>query len=340
MSDTPPHLTPPATVVWAYRLILGREPESDEVVEGWARGARPAELRDQFLASAEMAALRAEGLPLRLAARPLDLLEAATAALALTEGTDRPDEAEARRLAATLPSVAALRRHVLRHPAVAAATRTASAGVRHILVLADGRRVALQGDAEEVTLRPLAARFAALEALARRELPESGAVIVDGEADIGVASLLLLAARPGFAALRAFERDVVRAMRLVSNLAAHAPPRAKAAAVGLPPLGDLHLPRVDLLRLPSPARLEEAAPWIAQGTLVVVPLRLRDALAPGQPAPAETLRGWAARFSRARALGADSAFALDTDAAIAAALALALDDPERRVDVALGGRGA
>ncbi len=97
---------------------------------------------------------------------------------------------------------------------------------------------------------------------------------------------------------------------------------------------------MDLLRLPSPARLEEAAPWIAKGTLAVVPLRLRDALAPGQPAPADTLRGWAARFPRARALGPDGPFALDGDAALSAALAVALEDPERRVDVALGGVAA
>ncbi len=338
MTDTPAFRTPPATVAWAYRLILGREPESDEVVEGWARSSRPAELRDQFLASDEMARLRAAGLPLRLAPRPVDLLEAATAALALLEGTEAPDAEEARRLAASLPSVAALRRHVLRHPTVEAATRTAAVGVRHLLALADGRAVAVQGDAEEPSLRPLAPRFAALEALAR-ELPERGAVIVDGEAGIGVASLVLLAARPGFASLRAFEPDVVRAMRLVSNLSAHAPPRAKAAAIALPALAELHLPRVDLLRLPSPARLDEAASWIAQGTLVVVPLRLRDALAPGQPAPAETLRAWAARFPRARALGAGGPIALDGDAALAAALVAALDDPDRRVDVALGGPG-
>lgn len=330
--------TPPETVEWAYRLLLGREPESPGAVEGWARSADPATLRDGFLASEEMARLRAEGLPMRVAPRPFDLVAAARAALALLEGAPASEEA-ARKLAERHPTLAALRRHVLRHPSVLAASQAAASGVRHLLPLADGRSLAIQGDAEEPSLRPLAPRFAALEALAR-QLPERGAVIVDGEADLGAASLALVAARPGFASLRAFEPDVRRAMRLASNLSAHAPPRAKCAAVDLPPLAALNLQRIDLLRLPSAARLEEAGPWIARGALVLLPLRLREELLPGRAAPADTLRGWAARFPSARALGPAGPFPLDGEAAVAAALEVALDDPERRVDVALGGPAA
>jgi hypothetical protein len=327
-------LTPPEIVTWAYRLLLGREPESEEVVLTWARGAAPTELRDAILGSEEMAREPPAGRPLRLASDEVASLEAAArAVLALLGGEPMPDAAEA--LAASQPSIAALRRYLLAQPEIAALLPQGAVQNRRTLWL-EGRQLALEGGLAEPGLRSLPR----LPALLRAALGATGegAVILDGAAGVGGFALTAALALPRFANVLAFEADPRRAAHLVVNIAAQGAPDIRVAATALPALASLRLPRIDLLHLEDPDRVAEAAPYLAAGALLCIALDLRRELAPGRPAPAARIEDWRRRFGAPVAWGVGRAvFALDGDAATERALNLALDDPEHRLELALGG---
>lgn len=59
-------------VLWAYRLLLGREPESDAAVRAWiGQGLTPASLRDRFMGSREFDAAYERLRKLRCPPRPV-----------------------------------------------------------------------------------------------------------------------------------------------------------------------------------------------------------------------------------------------------------------------------
>ncbi|MBY0338465.1 MAG: hypothetical protein K2X11_17765, partial [Acetobacteraceae bacterium] len=192
-ADGPPAPLTRDMVTWAYRLLLGREPEASSAVEQWLTSS-PARLRDAILASDEMDTLITSGLPLRTPLRG-DPAEAARAVLALIEGEVQGEEA-VQALLAEKPGLASLRRHLVTHPTLRPRLFPSiglSGRPRRQPVLIGGQEFAILADAMEPELRPLPARVARLAAVARAALPESGAVVVDGSAGIGLTALALLA---------------------------------------------------------------------------------------------------------------------------------------------------
>ncbi|MBY0338058.1 MAG: hypothetical protein K2X11_15695, partial [Acetobacteraceae bacterium] len=154
-------------------------------------------------------------------------------------------------------------------------------------------------------------------------------------------ALALLAGAPGLARLVAYEADLPRAAHLAGNIADHAGERGQAVADALPPLGQLGLDRIDLLRTEDAARIMADAPALtAGGTLVAATLDLRRELVPGRPHPAETLAAWCAAYGGLVTFDRRGAPLPAADASgLAVALEAALDSPERRVEVFLGPAG-
>ncbi len=213
---------------WAYRLVLGRDPEDAAVSRAWA-ALPPARLLAAMLDTPEArnAAGGAAAHGGWAAAPPTADDRAAVAAL-LGEAPDAADGA-------------ALRAAAQASPAWAAACQAAWGGQApaHPVRLA-GQPFRLRGSPSDESWRALGERGGDAEAerlarLARALCPGggNGAVALDVGANLGVTTLALAAAWPGHAALHAVEPDPEVAGFLRWNLEAAGLERARAWALAL-----------------------------------------------------------------------------------------------------------
>ncbi|TCH96615.1 hypothetical protein EJV46_18680 [Roseococcus sp. SYP-B2431] len=334
----------PATVRWAYRFLLGRDPESDAVLDAWCGAGSVAGLMDGILTSPEMAGLALAGFPERgswIESRMTD--EAARAALILRDGAAPADDAvEELRLRA--PSLRVLRQVLLASPPVAHRLPQPE-GPRSRVLRLPGGEVVLTGDSREpefLAAPGFAPRWARLLRAAWADGGEGRVILEDG-AGIGVATLGLATGAPGHAALVAHEDSLRKAAALAENLAGNGLSRAASRAV---PLGEIPaalaregLGRLDALRLggPGAARMAaQMAPWLLErGTLTIVNFDLTELVA--DPAgPHAALSACVAGFPHA--VGFDAAHeprVLLDGVALDAALRRALLRPDRRDEILL-----
>lgn len=208
-------------VVWAYRIILGREPESAEVVANWCGLADPRDLAAAFLASPEHQARRGRPFVPRIAARPD--AEALDAWHRLRFGTPAPP-------GAAVPDIASL------HESLVAGFADPLADAAPVRL--GGRMLALSAPAGDGYARGLAQEAAAQEALlrlVRALLPDGGegAVLLDGGANLGLGALAMGFGAPRHARLLAFEPNAALRPHLAQNLARHGLGRAECRAEAL-----------------------------------------------------------------------------------------------------------
>lgn len=334
----------PATVRWAYRLLLGRDPESDAVLDAWCGTGSVAGLMDGILTSPEIAGLALAGFPERgswIESQVTD--EAVRAALTLRDGAS-PAAVAVEELRLRSPSLRILRRALLTSPAIAHRLPQPE-GPRSRKLPLPGGELVLTGDSREpefLAAPGFAPRWAGL---LRAAWPDGGEgrVILEGGAGIGVVTLGLAGGAPAHAALVAYEGSLRKAASLAENLTANGLDRAASRAV---PLGEVPaalaregLGRLDLLRLgePGAARLAaEMAPWLLErGTLTVIGFDLAELVA--DPAgPRARLAACVAAFPHV--VGFDAAHeprVLLDEVAVDAALRRALMRPDRRDELLL-----
>ncbi|MDB5378987.1 MAG: hypothetical protein JWR00_3433 [Rubritepida sp.] len=334
----------PETVRWAYRFLLGREPESETVLDAWCGTGSVAGLMDGILTSPEIAGLALAGFPERghwIENRATD--EAARAALTLRDGA-LPDPGAIEELRLRAPSLRVLRQVLLASPSIAHRLPQPE-GPRSRVLRLPGGEVTLTGDSREpefLAAPGFAPRWAAL---LRAVWPDGGEgrVIVEDGAGIGVATLGLATGAPGHAALIAHEDSLRKAAALAENLVGNGLARAASRAV---PLGEVPaalaregLDRLDLLRLGGRGAVRLAtqmAPWLLErGTFTVIGFDLTELVA--DPAgPHALLSACVAAFPHV--VGFDAAHeprVLLDDVALDAALRRALMRPDRRDELLL-----
>lgn len=241
-----------AAVRWAYRLVLGRDPENDKVVANWASLRDPQAVLRHLARSGEAAEVAATNRPLlgTWPEAPLDA-EAVRAAGLLLHGV-LPEEEE---VAATLllcPTGVALREVFLDSPAYAAMRdgHEPPAPVQvppkpapppgEAEVMLDGRRLRIRGQEGDAYWRALRhgvveSSVTSLLRVTRAHLAGGGqgAVLMDVGANIGLASLAMAQAAPGHAVLLAVEPSAANAGHLRHNLAANGLPRARVEEMAL-----------------------------------------------------------------------------------------------------------
>ncbi|MCX8132974.1 MAG: hypothetical protein N3D18_03300 [Roseococcus sp.] len=330
----------PSLVRWAYRLVLGREPESAQIVADWVAGADLEGLREGLFSSAEFAALAAEGFPERGGWIHGAVTEEALAAMLLLRDGEAPSPAALAALRAEAPDLPALRRLLLDSPELRRRTpqRPRPPLRRHWIA---GRRVALHGLQEPEDTPPgldLAARHAALLRAAWTS-QGAGRVIMDAGAGIGLATLGFALGAPAHAALLAHEAELEAAAALAANLAGNGVTAARVRAVALDSptaaLAREGLARLDLLRLGGAEALgEEGKAWaraaLAEGALVVLRLDLAAALARPGPGPRALLEGWRSLAPHLTAFTrAGEPYAVEGEEGLTRALLGALARPER-----------
>lgn len=243
-----------AAVRWAYRLVLGRDPESDKVITNWASLRDPQAVLRHLARSGEAAEVAATKRPLlgTWPDAPLDA-EAVRAAGLLLHGM-LPEEEEVAATLVLCPTGAALREAVLHSPAYAAMRdgQEAPAPVKaapkpppppgEAEVMLDGRRLRIRGQEEDAYWRALRhgvveSSVTSLLRVTRAHLAGGGqgAVLMDVGANIGLASLAMAQAAPGHAVLLAVEPNATNAGHLRHNLAANGLPRVRVEemAVGV-----------------------------------------------------------------------------------------------------------
>lgn len=328
-----------ATVRWAYRFLLGRDPESDAVLDAWCGSGRVEGLMDGILTSPELAALALAGFPERGSWIEGPVTEEAVGVVLTLRDGAAPSPAAVAELRQRAPSLRVLRRVLLTHPAIDARLPRHE-GLRRRALPLPGGEMTLAGDSRDpefLAAPGLAPRWAAL---LRAAWPEGGEgrVMVEDGAGIGVATLGLAAGAPAHARLIAHEAELRRAALLAENLGANNLAHATSRAV---PLGDLPelmaqegLARLDLLRLGGPGaarRAVEMAPWLRErGTLVLVSFDLTELVAdPAGP----RARLAACREAFSHLVGFDAAHdpqPLRDEDGLAAALRRVLLRPDRR----------
>ena len=334
-----------ATVRWAYRLVLGREPESEATIENWLRAGDFWALREGMLGAPEFAAHAAAGFTPRggWIHGPVTA-EAVAVLLALRDAEAPAPEAVAATRAAT-PDLPALRRLLLEAPEIARRLPVRRAARARALHLA-GRAFSVEAPPEHPEMAGFPGfaprHAAALAAL----LPGggAGAVLLDAAAGIGLGMLGFAAGAPGHAALLAYEEDLHDAARLAVQIGANGLDRARAVALPFPgpeaALAAAGQARLDALRLGSAAtaaRLAEWAPALAaRRTLVFARLDLRALLgAPGAD-PRATLHGWRRLFAHMTGFtAAHEPFPVTDEAAVSRVLLGALARPDRAEEVLL-----
>jgi hypothetical protein len=340
---------PHALVRWAYRLILGREPENASVIIAWSENGELAGLREGLLGSTEFAEHAAEGFPERGGwfHGPVSD-DALTALLALRDGAMPPPEAveAARELA---PDLRALRRLLLDLPELRRRTPQRPRPRVATIELA-GRSLRLHDIAaapQTLPGRDIAARHAALLAACWGE-SGAGRVILDAEAGHGLATLGLAAGAPDHAVLLAHEPDLLRAAAVSANLAANGFTAARVRAVALDTpeaaLAREELERLDALRLAGPTALRLGVEWtrgaLARGALVILALDLAALLAEQELAPGAWLAACCAEAPFATAFTpTGEPYALDGAAARERFLLGALARPERADELVLSADG-
>ena len=227
------------TVRWAYRFVLGREPESTAVLTHWASLGDGRRILSYFVGSPEAACHRAAGAP---AYGPwIDaLLDAAAVKAAFHlrfNAIPSPSEIDAEQEAH--PDLASFRRAFLKSAEVrvlidednAKPKRPAPGLVaepeEHAFTVL-GRQFTLRGNRPEGYWRDLVEKpddpsLERLARLLRAAFPDGGAgrVLADAGANIGLTSLTIAAAAPDLAELLCFEPDERSLPLLRHNLAAN-----------------------------------------------------------------------------------------------------------------------
>ena len=329
----------PALVRWAYRFLLGREPESEAVVEGWCGAGSLAGLRDGILTSPEMAAVAMSGFAERggwIDNQATD--EAASACLLL--GTDQvPGAAAIDALRLRHPSLRSLRRFLLNSPAIEAQLpRPEGPRTRMIQVL--GEEYSLKGDSRDPEFIGAPGPAPRLAALLRAIWPEGGdgRVLVEAGAGIGVATLGLAAGAPRHARMIAHEASLRRAAALSENLVDNQLERVAMRAVAMGSIAGMMereaLDSLDLLRLNEAGAARQApgmAGWLREhGTLALIRFDLAELLAEAGPGPRDLLAACQAAFAHVVAFDAmHEPCPLLDDVALNAAMHRALMRPDR-----------
>lgn len=340
MSDATAAVTP-ELVRWAYRLLLGRDPESDAILEEWTRVGDFAAMREGILASVEFASNAVAG----RAEQGVWAEEPATRAsveamLLLRDGGGAPDPAEVRGLLAGAPTQRALRRSLLGTPAISAWLPRRE-GLRRRPLRLGGASFVLTGDSRDGEFQAAPGPAHALAAAVRALWPAGGAGIgiVDAGAGIGLGSLAMMAGAPDYAALRAFEVGLPRVAMLVTNVA-HLP-GVTVQAMPMPDFGDLLRDGpVDLLRLGMP----EAAAVLAgsdaavraAGAAVLLRFDLGVLLVERRADPRAVLRQLVAEWPAVASLADPARPALlRGEEELDGVLRAALDNPFRRGELVL-----
>lgn len=291
-----------AAVRWAYRLVLGREPESEETLEAWTRIGDFAALREGMLGSPEFAQ-HAEGgfVPRGGWIHGPVTEEAAFLLLALRDGAAPSPEAVAAARAAA-PDLPALRRMLLETEEVARRLPRRTGPVARALHL-PGRVLTVHAPAAHPEMRGFPGLAPRHARVVRAALPEGGrgAVLVDAGAGIGLSTLALAAGAPARALLLAHEERLPEAALLSVQIGANALDRLRALAVPFAgPEAVAAEGRLAVLRLGTPAAVAALPGWAAAlraaGTLVIARLDLAAVLgAPGGD-PRGTLAAWRELF--------------------------------------------
>ncbi len=329
-----------ATVRWTYRLVLGREPESEAVLAAWAGSNDFTGLREGVLGSPEFVGHALGGFVERggWALGPVTD-EAASVLLALRDGVS-PGAAAVAEARGAAPDLRALRRLLLDAPEVQARLPPLPAPALRTLH-AGGLGFALRAAADEPEMAHFPGPAPRHASLLRAALPGGGqgAVIVDDGAGIGLSLLGFAGGAPGHAALLGFEPRLHQAAVLAANIAANSLDRARAFAVALDDPAALlvreGLAQVDVLRLAGAgvaARLAAWAPALAaQGTLVVAEFDLAEVLGQPDTDPRAMLRTWQGLYPHLSAFApAGEVYAVEDGAAMSRFLLEALARPERR----------
>lgn len=330
----------PGTVRWAYRLLLGREPENDAVTENWCSAGRISELREGILSSPEMAALATAGFP-----DTGDWIqggitaEAVVTLLSLRDGeSPAPTAVDAFRQ--QHDSLPAMRRAFLLSPLIQARFPPEATSNTHLLNFPGGSATLRgeHGDPEVAAAPGFAPRYAALLQAAWTDGGE-GRVLVESGAGIGIETLGLAFGAPRHALLLAHEPSSRKARALHENLSLN---RLAAASTRECDMGDIapmmareELRRLDLLRLNEPAALavalENAALLREHHTITIVSFDLTRLLLQPGPSPRSLLAECQAAFPHLIVFGAaNEPMPLLDDVALDAALRRALMRPDRR----------
>ena len=339
MSEGGERLTGPM-VRWAYRFLLGREPETEAVIEAWCSVGGLGQLREGILVSPEMAGHSMSGFPEQgtwVENQPTG--DAARACLILS-GNATPDDEAIQALRLRCPSLRTMRRFLLNSPAI-----------EHRLPRPEGPRsrplrlleqsFTLMGDSREPEFLGAPGFAPRHAALLRAAWPDGGEgrVMVEAGAGIGVTALGLAAGAPQHAALIAHEASLRRAAALATNLAENGLSMATSRAVAMGPVAAMMqreaLSRLDLLRLnePGAARLGvEMAPWLLErGTLTWISFDLGELLTDGGEGPAAVLLACLSAFPHIVAFdAAHEPHPMLDEVEMHAALHRALMRPDRR----------
>jgi hypothetical protein len=286
VSATTTELTP-ALVRWAYRFLLGRDPESEAVVEGWCGAANLNGLRDGILTSPEMAAVAMSGFAERGNWAENRVTEEAAAACLLL-GTDRvADASEIEALLLRHPSLRTLRRFLLSCPAIEARLPRPE-GPRSRTIRLPCQEFSLKGDSRDPEFIGAPGHAARLAALLRAVWPDGGAerVLVEAGAGIGVTTFGLAAGAPGHTGIIAHEGSLRRAAFLSENLSDNRLDRVamRATAMGsVAAMMEREKPaRLDLLRLNEAGAARQApalAPWLRErGAMALIRFDLAELL--------------------------------------------------------------
>lgn len=329
----------PALVRWAYRFLLGRDPESEAVIQGWCGAANITGLRDGILTSPEMAAVAMSGFAERGNWAENRATEEAAAACLLL-GTDRAgDAAEIEALLLRHPSLRSLRRFLLGCPQIESRLPRPE-GPRSRTLRLLGREFSLKGDSREPEFIAAPGPAPHLAALLRATWTDGGEgrVLVEAGAGIGVTTLGLAAGAPGHAAIIAHEASLRRAASLSENLADNGLDRVtmRATAMGsVAAMMERESPaRLDLLRLNEAGAARQApilASWLRErGTMALIRFDLAELLAEPGPGPRELLAQCLAAYPHVVAFDAahEPQPILD-EVALNAALHRALMRPDR-----------
>ncbi|MCW8085994.1 hypothetical protein [Sabulicella glaciei] len=226
------------TVGWAYRLLLGRDPESPEVIEQW-RGVGLERLRHDMLRSPEFQGRVAAGQAERSVASWAVGPAAVEAMLVLRDG-HAPAPAEVERRLRAGADLDALRRELFAGEAVRAMLPPREGLRSRALRLLDWEGTLL-GDTRDPDFTGAPAPAPAVAAALRALWPDGakGVPLVDSGAGIGLITLAMAAALPGHGGLRCFEERLREAAFLAANLAGNGIADASPYAVAAPPAAEL-----------------------------------------------------------------------------------------------------
>lgn len=333
----------PETVRWAYRFLLGREPESPAVIEQWRQAASFRSLREEFLSCAEFAASAVSG-PKEAGDWAADLARAddIRAMLRLRDGIPA-SESETAELLATGPTLRALRHALLASPSLKPWLPERE-GLRRGHLFLPNSEFVVTGDSREAEFQGLPGPAPVLAAVMRAVFPDGGTgrVLIDDGAGIGVSTLALAAGAPRHARLLAFEERLPQAAFLIGNLLANGLMNTSARAIALPPLEPLRaeVGRIDVLRLATPAAfglLHRSGERLrGLGTTILLRFDLRALLLTDRLDPRAALRELAAAWPTVLTLTdpAEPRLLLGEDG-IDALLSAALSDGERCQELVL-----